>query len=174
MLMLAASLAPEDRVALIFPEAAGGPVSAERAGAEELDAVALDTEDEACVTGFLGEQALDILHVPAGIGWEAQARTVWRRAAGAAVVRAEHLPGLVPAPEQEGAYAPAASSVDVSVVVSDAASATWAPALARLRPGARGATISNGIVPPRARALPNASRAVPRDRPDLLQIVFER
>jgi len=174
MLTLAAVLAPDYRVARIFPEVAGGPVSAERAAAEEFDAVALDTEDEAYATGFLGGQALDILHVPAGIGWEAQARTVWGRAAGAAVVRAEHLPVLVPAPEQEGAYAPAASSVDASVVVSDAASATWAPALARLRPGARRATSPNGIVPPRARALRNASRAVLRDRPDLLQIVFER
>ena len=57
----------------------------------------------------------------------------WGRAAGVGVVRTEHLPWLITDPGQEADYARAAASVDAFVAVSDAAAATWARALGRLR-----------------------------------------
>jgi predicted dehydrogenase len=55
--------------------------------------------------------------------------------------------------------------------VSDAAAASWAPALARLRPGARLAAIRNGVEAPpvtRTRAETRASLGIPKDAPLLL------
>ena len=52
----------------------------------------------------------------------------------------------------------AAASVDAFVSVSDAAAATWRPALARLRPGARLATIANGVAAPAVRVGRSAMR----------------
>ena len=158
MLTLAAGLACDCRVALVFPDDDGGPAFAARGRAVGLDAVAIDTENEACFRGVLAERSPDVLHVHAGIGWEAQALAEWGRAAGVGVVRTEHLPWLITDPGQEAAYARAARSVDAFVAVSDAAAATWGRALGRLGCGARLAAIPNGILPPCARTPRDATR----------------
>ena len=151
MLTLAAGLAGKNRVVVAFPETGIGPAFAARARSAGLDAVAIDTDDTASFGAFLAERDPDVLHVHAGIGWEGQGLALQGRTAGTSVVRTEHLPWLITDPGQEQDYARAASSVDAFVSVSDAAAATWRPALARLRPGARLATIANGVLAPSAR-----------------------
>lgn len=150
MLTLGAGLARDHRVVLAFPDTEGGPAFAAKARAAGLDAVAIDVGDEPGFAAFLAERAPDVLHVHAGIGWEGQELACLGRAAGIAVVRTEHLPWLITDPAQQADYAQAARSVDAFVAVSNAAAATWRPALARLRPGARLAIIANGIAAPRA------------------------
>lgn len=64
----------------------------------------------------------DLLHVHAGIGWEALAAPgLARRAGVTAVLRTEHLPWLLTDPEQQADYHAMLADVDARVCVSEAA-----------------------------------------------------
>ena len=164
MLTLGRGLARTHRITLAFPEAAAG--FAARAGAAGLDAVTFTDE-----AALLDAVRPGLLHVHAGIGWEGHALAGAGAAAGVGVVRTEHLPWLVTDPAQEADYAAAAEAVDAFVAVSEAAAATWKPARARLRLGARLVVIQNGVEPPpvvRTRAETRAALNIPEDAPLLL------
>lgn len=168
MLTLARKLVPAHRVALAFPEAAADFVAAARAAGVAARTFAAGGEEI-----LLAAVRPDLLHVHAGIGWEGQALARAGAAAGLPVVRTEHLPWLITDPGQEADYAAAARAVDAFVAVSDASAATWAPALARLRPGARLAAIPNGIEPPAVacgRAETRTALGLPEAAPLLLAV----
>lgn len=169
MLTLARALAPTHRVALAFAagEAAARFEAAARAAGIDTHRLPDDPGD------LLGALRPDVLHVHAGIGWEGQALTAAGRAAGATVVRTEHLPWLITDPGQAAAYAAAAADVDAFIAVSAGAAATWAPTLAVMRPGAPLRAIPNGVEPPApttGRDGPRDALGIPKDAPLLLTV----
>ena len=164
MLTLARGLTASHRVTLAFPEAAA--VVAAAARSEGLDAVTF-----AEPSTLIEAVRPDLLHVHAGIGWEGHELARSGADAGIGVVRTEHLPWLITDAHQEAEYAAGAVAVDAFIAVSDAAAATWAPVLARLAPGARLATIPNGVEPAaigRGRDETRHALDVPRDAQLLL------
>jgi predicted dehydrogenase/glycosyltransferase involved in cell wall biosynthesis len=166
MLTLGRGLAPSHRVTLAFPMTAAGFAAEARAAGLEARTYAQGAESP-----LLEEVRPQVLHLHAGIGWEGHGLARAGAAAGVRVVRTEHLPWLISDPAQEAAFAAAAAMVDAFIAVSDAAAATWAGALARLRPGARLAAIRNGVEPPPARRSRGETRAVlgvPADAPVIL------
>lgn len=166
MLTLGRGLAGAHDVRLAFPATASDFTAAARA--EGLAARVFAPGEEAAL---IADARPDLLHVHAGIGWEGHALAAAGAAAGVAVLRTEHLPWLITDPAQETEFAAAAASVDAFVAVSEAAAASWGPALARLRPGARLIAIPNGVEPPavtRGRDAVRAMLGIAPDRPLLL------
>ena len=150
MLTLAAALAgrPAARedgltVRLAFPGHPAGTSLAHQARALGLHADSVDADDWARVLA-----GADLVHVHAGIGWEGHALVAAGRAAGAAVVRTEHLPWLITCPDQRESYARMIADVDAVIAVSRAAAHGWRPVLAGM-PGPRlpMACIPNGVAP---------------------------
>ena len=166
MLTLGRGLARTHQVILAFPEeAVGFAASSHGAG---LEARTFAAAEESALLDALRP---DVLHVHAGIGWEGHALVAAGAAVGARVVRTEHLPWLITEPGQEADYAAGIVAVDAFIAVSAAAAATWAPVLARLRPGARLTAIRNGIEPPevtRSRAETRATLGIAVGAPLLL------
>lgn len=74
-------------------------------------------------------QGPSLVHVHAGIGWEGQGLTAAAHAAGAVVLRTEHLPWLLTDPAQIKAYHAALGSVHGVIAVSAAAGAGWQDAI---------------------------------------------
>ena len=143
MLTLAAALAAEGVSAeLAFPHHAAGLRLAGRARARGLAARTV----AGCWHKAIATARPDLVHVHAGIGWEGHGLTAAARAAGAAVIRTEHLPWLLTDPWQIADYAAASDHVDAVIAVSGEAGAGWRRA-ARRMPGPRlpVAAVANGI-----------------------------
>ena len=144
MLTLAGALSrgrPELTVRLVFPDHDAGARLVVEAGAQGLTATLCGDD------GWPGALAgADLVHVHAGIGWEGHGLVAAVRAAGAAVMRTEHLPWLITCPDQRDAYARMVADVDAVITVSRAAAHGWRPVLAGM-PGPRlpMACIPNGI-----------------------------
>jgi len=151
MLTLAAALVAEGvRAALAFPDHDAGRGLVDRARARGLSARIVAGDWQRAIT----HARADLVHVHAGIGWEGHRLTAAARAAGAAVIRTEHLPWLLTEPRQIGEYAAASAHFDAVIAVSREAGEGWRRATRRM-PGPRlpVAAIANGIEPS---ALPRA------------------
>lgn len=157
MLTLAAELAGAADVTLAFADHKAGRQLTGRARGSGLRA---RTVAAGGWPTLIAACAPDLVHVHAGIGWEGHGLTAAAAAAGAAVVRTEHLPWLLTNPAQIAEYADASRRVDAVIAVSRAACLSWRRALARM-PGPRLplACVPNGIaaLPPRPRGTDGAT-----------------
>ena len=143
MLTLAAELAHAHLPTLAFEDHEAGLALARRANDRGLDAVVVPQAGWAAIISALSP---DLVHVHAGIGWEGHELTLAASAAGAGVVRTEHLPWLLTAPEQIEAYAAALPHVDAVIAVSRSAAHGWRRALAPMQgPRLPVACVPNGI-----------------------------
>lgn len=142
MLTLAAALAGRGvDAALAVPDSTAGRALASRAAGLSVVTVAADGWASA-----IAASGADLVHVHAGIGWEGHGLTRAAAAAGARVVRTEHLPWLLTDPAQIAEYAAALHAVDGLIAVSHAAAKGWRRALRAI--GAEAvplAAIPNGI-----------------------------
>ena len=144
MLTLAAALPPPWRARLLFPDHDAGRDFAARAGERGLDAATVPGDGwEAALAGAR------LVHVHAGIGWEGHGLARAARAAGARVVRTEHLPWLVTDAAQRAEYADTVRHVDAVIAVSRAAAHTWRPVLDGMAgPRLPLACVPNGVAAP--------------------------
>jgi len=146
MLTLAAALAGQGvTAALAFPDHAAGARLVARAGALRLSARSVAGGDwQAALAGH----AADVIHIHAGIGWEALELTRDAALTGATVVRTEHLPWLLTDEGQIADYARTVAGVDAVIAVSRDAARGWRRALAGM-PGPRLplAAVPNGVAP---------------------------
>ncbi|WP_197277354.1 glycosyltransferase [Sphingomonas profundi] len=148
MLTLAAGLADGNEVVIGAPR---GTDLLARAAAAGFAVKVVDPADPADLHRWFARTRPAIVHVHAGIGWEGHATAEAAKAAGASVIRTEHLPYLLTDPGQRAAHAAGLRSVDrligVSQAVADSHAGLSPPIVA----------IANGIVP----------RQPSRDRADL-------
>ena len=95
----------------------------------------------------LTDRRIDVVNVHAGIGWEGHEAARAAKAAGAVVVRTEHLPYLLTKLRDRSAYWAGIESVDLMITVSAGVAATHVAA--GLEP-ARVRIVRNGIEAPTA------------------------
>ncbi|WP_380784679.1 glycosyltransferase [Sphingomonas sp. R86521] len=140
----------------------------DRAAAHGLAVKAID-DDHGALTRWLQRDAPDLVHVHAGIGWEGNAAVRAAAAAGAPVIRTEHLPYLLTDDAQRADHRDAAAGLSRLICVSDAVATSHHDA------GIDAAlveTIHNGVAP----RMPTRSRDALRgewgvgDAPVLLMI----
>ena len=141
MLTLAAALPPPWRARLLFPDHGAGRDFAARAGTRGLSAATVPEDGWEMALAGAG-----LVHVHAGIGWEGHGLVRAAHAAGARVVRTEHLPWLVTDPSQRAEYEDAARLVDAVIAVSRASAHSWRPVIDGM-PGPRLplACVPNGV-----------------------------
>ncbi|MDH2325821.1 glycosyltransferase [Cereibacter sp. SYSU M97828] len=142
MLTLAAAL-PRGTVRLLFPDHPAGRGLVAEASARGL--VAAVVADDGWPKAFAHAP---LVNVHAGIGWEGHGLCAMARAAGAVVVRTEHLPWLLTDAGQIAEYAAALANSDAVIAVGEDAANTWRPVLAAMGPEMPVAAIANGIEPP--------------------------
>ncbi|WP_220432150.1 glycosyltransferase [Falsirhodobacter xinxiangensis] len=142
MLTLAAAL-PRGSVRLLFPDhALGRALVTEAVGQGVIAAVVAEG-------GWHRAFAhAPLINIHAGIGWEGHGLCAIARAAGAVVVRTEHLPWLLTDPGQIAAYAAALADTDAVITVSEGSERTWRSVLSAMRPNLPLTAIANGIAPP--------------------------
>ena len=122
MLTLAEAMPEPWRARLLFADHEAGRRFLFDATVRGLDAATVDDWDDA----FRGAA---LVHVHAGVGWEGHGLVRAAKAAGARVVRTEHLPMIVTDPGQWAEYAGTVASVDAVIAVSRAAAHGWRTAL---------------------------------------------
>nr|WP_319934246.1 glycosyltransferase [Lichenihabitans sp. Uapishka_5] len=125
--MLALALALRDRFAVVLacPDSSGGAALLARAARGGVGVKRLDDDPEA-TRAWLAASGFDILHLHAGIGWEAHGLARLGREAGVPyLLRTEHLPDLVTDPEQRLDHAAGLALVDRLICVSEAAAASF-------------------------------------------------
>ena len=144
MLTLARSLADRYEVVVGAPRGTG---LIERARAEGFPVKAVDPGDPGDIERWLRRSRPDVVHVHAGIGWEGHATGHAARAAGARVIRTEHLPYLLTDDGQRQAHRDALEAVDRLIAVSEAVAQSHRTEGL----GNRLVTIANGVAPRAAR-----------------------
>ncbi|WFR96067.1 glycosyltransferase [Rhizobium tumorigenes] len=92
---------------------------------------------------WLNEQAFDVLHVHAGIGWEGHGLTAAGIGGGIPVIRTEHLPYLLTDPDQVEEYLQHIKGIGHHIVVSDASRESFVDHVAEDRMS----VVRNGIYP---------------------------
>jgi glycosyltransferase involved in cell wall biosynthesis len=160
MLTLARGLAATRRVVLSAPDAVDGRWLLDAAEVAGLEVWRLPDASPTAQAVNLGSrlegEAIDIVNVHAGIGWEGHlAVDAAFRAGVPAIVRTEHLPFLLTKSREQEEYRASLRHVDrvlgVSAGVADSHAAAGVPA-AKLR------TVRNGIEEPRTGAGPAETR----------------
>jgi len=150
MLTLAAHLRDDYRISCVCPPTPAGRRLLDHAAALGLDTLALAVRDKGPAMPQLREwlraRRFALFHGHAGIGWEGQVGVYAARAAGVpVVVRTEHLPYLLTAPEQRTDHRLVLRQIDRLICVSEAVRASFRAAGVaehQLR------TVRNGIDPP--------------------------
>lgn len=112
-----------------------------RARARGLAAKAIDPADPPALSRWFARTRPELVHVHAGIGWEGHATARAARAAGARVIRTEHLPYLLTDAGQCDEHRVALEDVDRLIAVSQAVARSHGDAGF----GARLTTIANGV-----------------------------
>lgn len=92
----------------------------ERARARGHAVKAIDPNDRHDLGRWFARARPDLVHVHAGIGWEGHATADAAHAAGARIVRTEHLPYLLTDPDQCAQHRAALEQVDRLIAVSEA------------------------------------------------------
>ena len=151
MLTLADGLAAQYDVVVGAPHASG---LVERARARGLAVKTIDVDDRADLDRWFARGRPTLVHVHAGIGWEGNATVRAAHAAGARVVRTEHLPYLLTEADQCEDHRAALTMVDRLIAVSD----TVADSHRAAGLGDRWSTIANGVNPPPPRRSRDALR----------------
>ena len=141
MLTLADGLSARYDIVLGAPLASG---LVERARARGIAVKAIDARDRPDLDRWFARGRPDVVHVHAGIGWEGNATARAAHAAGARVVRTEHLPYLLTDAGQRDDHRAALTMVDRLIAVSDAVADSHRAAGL----GDRLSTIANGVNPP--------------------------
>ncbi|WP_174275234.1 glycosyltransferase, partial [Sphingomonas bacterium] len=140
MLTLAEGLARDHDVVVGAPRGTG---LFARARAQGHVVKAIDPADPHDLDRWLARTRPDLVHVHAGIGWEGHASARAARAAGARVIRTEHLPYLLTDAAQRAEHDAGLSHVDHLICVSGAVADSHREAGC----GNRLATIANGVRP---------------------------
>ena len=143
MLTLADGLAAAYDIVVAAPPASG---LIERARARGFTVKAVDPDQPDDLARWFARTRPALVHVHAGIGWEGHASARAAHAAGARVIRTEHLPYLLTDPAQRDEHRAALDTVDRLIAVSDAVAGSHRDAGL----GNRLATIANGVAPPPA------------------------
>ena len=117
MLALAARLRERYRLSFVCPPTGGG--TALLGQAADLDLAILALDEPGVLEPFLACHPAGLVHVHAGIGWEGHEGARLARAAGARVLRTEHLPYLLTDPAQQASYCDGLGDVDRVLCVSD-------------------------------------------------------
>ena len=141
MLTLAQGVAARYDVVLAAPRASG---LIERARRRGLAVKAIDPDDRRDLDRWFARRRPTLVHVHAGIGWEGHATARAAHAAGARVLRTEHLPYLLTDRAQRDDHRATLAMVDRLIAVSDAV----ADSHRAVGLGDRIATIANGVNPP--------------------------
>ncbi len=147
MLALAEQLLPRHSLALVCPSSPTGNRVLARAREMGIEALALAVRDRSAERRFarwLGEWESGVLHVHAGIGWEAHHGVYAGASAGVPVVRTEHLPYLLTEPDQQADYRAVVARADRIVCVAEASRDGY---LAAGVPAAKLRVVRNGIRP---------------------------
>lgn len=153
MVALAAALAERGlRPETLWPDHPAGRALAAQVTAAGGMAAVTDTGAMARAVADWAGQGRGTVHVHAGIGWEGHALTRAAHAAGATVLRTEHLPWLLTDPDQIAEYRAALAGVHGVIAVSRQAADGWRRALG---PGTSVRAVPNGI---RHRPAPQADR----------------
>ena len=139
LMTLARALAADHDVTVAAP---WGSELLQRAAVLGLGLKWVDTFDEPGLVRWMRQADFDLVHVHAGIGWEAHALTRAAHAAGAAVVRTEHLPWLITEDFQRDEHLAAMAGVDRLIGVGQAVTESYRAA--GVDPG-KLATIPNGV-----------------------------
>ena len=134
--------------------APGGTALISQARAAGFAVKRLDPADEADLTRWFSRARPDVVHVHAGIGWEGHATVRAAKAAGARVIRTEHLPDLLTDPAQREEHRAGQTAVDRVIAVSDAVAESYR----RDGFGNRVVTIANGVAPRASRRARDAAR----------------
>ncbi|HEX8395424.1 MAG TPA: glycosyltransferase family 4 protein [Longimicrobium sp.] len=150
MLLLARALRRAHRVSLVCPSSPEGDRLLARARRMGIGAAAITVRaaaDEQPFAAWLRSNAVDLLHVHAGVGWEGHHAVYAGPVAGIPVVRTEHLPYVITDAEQVRDHAAVAARCARIICVSRAARdsyarAGFAPEILR--------AVHNGIARPRA------------------------
>ncbi len=140
MLALADGLAGRFDITFGAPRASG---LIERARARGLAAKAIDPADGADLHRWFARTRPPLVHIHAGIGWEGHASAQAAQAAGARVIRTEHLPDVLTDPAQRADHRAGLAAVDRLIAVSEAVAGSYRAAGL----GDRLTTIANGIHP---------------------------
>ncbi len=140
MLALADGLADRYEIVLGAPRGTG---LLERARSRGLGVKAIDPNDHGDTARWFARTKPSLVHVHAGIGWEGHDSTNAAHAAGARVIRTEHLPYLLTQDDQRDRHRRALGTVDRLIAVSDAVAASHRDAGL----GNRLTTIANGVHP---------------------------
>jgi glycosyltransferase involved in cell wall biosynthesis len=154
MLSLARGLGARHRVVISGPDAVDGRWVLDAASAAGLVVWRLTDGSPAAQAAMFADliaaDAIDLVNVHAGIGWEGHLAVAAARSAGATVVvRTEHLPFLLTKPRERSEYRMALRGVDRVIAVSEGVARSYAAAGvtdAMLR------TVANGIDEPEVRA----------------------
>ncbi len=117
MLALAGGLAEANEVVIGAPR---GTALLVRAAATGFPVKVVDPADPADLHRWFARTRPAIVHIHAGIGWEGHATAHAARAAGATVIRTEHLPYLLTDPDQRAAHDAGLASIDRLICVSQA------------------------------------------------------
>ena len=153
---------------------AGGPVrslaEAARRRGHEVNVLPHGTAAWRTLSSWMKARRPDLLHVHAGIGWEALAAPgLARRAGVTAVLRTEHLPYLLTDEQQQADYHAMLADVDARVCVSEAARDSYD----RCEP-APISVVQNGVPevrrPRRGRAAVRAALGVAAEAPVALTV----
>ncbi|WP_325166879.1 glycosyltransferase family 4 protein [Devosia rhizoryzae] len=142
MLTLGATLAADFDILIAAPEGEGGNKLLSEAAELGLRIKRFDLGRMDAFRNWLASYEPDLVHVHAGIGWEGHGLVRAAHAAGAPVVRTEHLPYLLTDVVQQAEYRAMLLSVDSRIAVSNAVAQTHAGK-------GRGAirTVRNGVMP---------------------------
>src|SRR5437762_1910466 len=122
MIALAAELRQDYHIAFVCPPTQAGVGLLRRAEHLGLDTLALEVRGERAawtrLVSWLRTQAIKVLHIHAGIGWEGHHAVFAARAALTPVIlRTEHLPNLITDPQEYAAYLRMAQLVDHIICV---------------------------------------------------------
>lgn len=152
MLTLAAELRDDYDIACVCPPTSAGRRFLDRADALGFDTLALTVRDGGStrhqLRDWLRSRRIALFHGHAGIGWEGHDGIYAARAAGVPVViRTEHLPYLLTAPDQRADHRRLLGQLDHLICVSAAAHASF---LAVGVPEYQVCVVRNGIGPPTA------------------------
>ncbi|MBJ6123284.1 glycosyltransferase [Sphingomonas mollis] len=150
MLTLAEGLRGDHDIVVAATPASGLLARARACG---LTVKAIDPGNVPDLSRWFARAQPDIVHVHAGIGWEGHASAQAAHAAGARVIRTEHLPYLLTDADQCAAHRAGLTHVDRLIAVSDAVADSHRQA----ELGNRLTTIPNGVVPPPASTRPRAT-----------------
>ncbi|MET0376948.1 MAG: glycosyltransferase [Rhizorhabdus sp.] len=151
MLTLAAGLVRDNDVVIGAPR---GTALFQRARAEGFAVKAIDPADRGDLERWLTRSRPDLVHIHAGIGWEGHASARAARAAGARVIRTEHLPYLLTDPAQRAEHDDGLAAIDRLICVSQAVADSHRQASGAVPLS----TIANGV----HRRLPTRDRAASR------------